>query len=127
CRRGGGGRERLDQGCLYPSREPRPLVEDRNPGLAVRLAPVDRDRGRRGGVVERVLDQVVEHDRDVFVRCLREGVAVTREEELSSALGGTRLPALAGALGRIRQRERTRRAWLAAFAREGQQGRQEPR
>jgi hypothetical protein len=77
--------------------------------------------------VERVLDQVVEQDRDVLVRRLRDGVAVPHEKELTAAFGCTRLPSFAGALGRTRERDRARRARLAALARERQQRRQKPR
>jgi hypothetical protein len=59
-------REALEDPFLLAGLEARPLVEDREIGMVVVAAALDGYRAA-GRVVECVLDQVVEDDREVFL------------------------------------------------------------
>ena len=117
--------EAVEQARLLAGREPRPLVEHGEPGLVAVAAPVELDARRR--VAQRVLDQVVEQDREVLLRGRDRRVAAADQLELAAVLLRGGRPALVGPLGRARERDRPRRRRLVALARERQQRGQQPR
>src|SRR6185369_16345100 len=103
----------------------RAFVEDSEPAFAVGLAPLDRDLTRR--VMERVLDQVVEQDRHVFLGGGNRDVPVAAQLERAAFPLRTRSPARLGALRGPGQRDRPRNARLVALAREREQRREQAR
>ena len=59
--------EPLEHGLLLAGGDARAVVEDREVRLVALAAELDRDRAPRVRVMQRVLDQVVEDDREVLL------------------------------------------------------------
>jgi hypothetical protein len=77
--------------------------------------------------VQRVLDQVVEHDRDVLVGGVGNRVAVALVHEILASLIGVRAPALLSAPRRVGERDSRTRRGISALAGERQLGAEQAR
>ncbi len=100
--------EPLEDLPLLTRSQARPLVGDSKPALGV---PADGDRCAGGRVDERVLEQVVEDDRDVLLGRAHGEVRARLELERVLRLGGAYLPARVRRLAGLPQR-----AWARATA-----------
>jgi hypothetical protein len=119
--------EALEQLGLLALGKAGALVEHGDPCLTVAGSPLDGHRRRCWRVVERVLDQVVEHDREVLLRGADDRVAVSAQDEVLLAARGPAAPAVVSALGGVGQRDRTARLRVAALAREREERRKKAR
>ena len=82
---------------MLARRAPGPFVGHREEPRPRSLPPLHQDLAARGRVLERVLDQVVEHDRDVLVGGKHPHPGVAREADgVAARLASTshRSPAL---------------------------------